>query len=182
MQGTVLVLQQFANRTGMKTWWYNFSRPASKRYKDDPLKPKQGPYVWHVKDELSPKEKVQVQERFEAPDFLQDPLNKAKMNRSFEVWFSPGSHSGAGAHNDGYCESVAKKWEPDLGFLNSAQGAVIWPPGYLHETSTLPPPDTCPGKAPDGKCGSALTLQYAFPQPVQFLSLACAQPSVRLSK
>lgn len=35
----------------------------------------------------------------------------------------------------------AKKWEPDLGFLNSAKGAVIWPPGYLHETSTLPPPD-----------------------------------------
>ena len=93
----------------------------------------------------------QVQERFEAPEFLQDPLNKAwlcrvresqlqrlncqavrevcgdfdhlmstalfpsnvilenpqswqswsfyqaKMNRSFEVWFSPGAHSGAGA-------------------------------------------------------------------------------------
>lgn len=178
-----------------KTWWYNFSRPASKRYKDDPLKPKQGPYVWHVKDELSPKEKKQVQQRFEVPGFLQDPLNKAKMNRSFEVWFSPGAYSGAGAHNDGYCESVvslqlrgdkrwrkmmlpkmsfldsfdefdggvyeAKKWDPDLGFLNSAKGAVIWPPGYLHETSTLPPLD--------GQCGSALTLQYAFPQPVQFL-------------
>ncbi|CAJ1444586.1 unnamed protein product [Effrenium voratum] len=178
-----------------KTWWYNFSRPASKRYKDDPLKPKQGPYVWHVKDELSPKEKKIVQQRFESPSFLQDPLNRAKMNRSFEVWFSPGAYSGAGAHNDGYCESVvslqlrgdkrwrkmmlpkmsfldsfdefdggvydAGKWDPDLAFLNSARGAVIWPPGYLHETSTLPPPD--------GKCGSALTLQYAFPQPVQFL-------------
>ena len=43
-----------------KTWWYNFSRPASKRYKDDPLKPKQGPYVWHVKDELSAKEKIKA--------------------------------------------------------------------------------------------------------------------------
>lgn len=39
--------------------------------------------------------------------------------------------------------SQAKKWAPDLGFLNTAKGAVIWPPGYLHETSTLPPPDTC---------------------------------------
>ena len=117
------------------------------------------------------------------------------MNRSFEVWFSPGGHCGAGAHADGYCESVvslqlrgdkrwrkmmlpkmsfldsfdefdggvyeAGKWEPDLGFLNQEQAAVIWPPGYLHETSTLPPAD--------GECGSALTLQYAFPQPVQFL-------------
>ena len=38
----------------------------------------------------------------------------------------------------------AKKWDPDLGFLNSAKGAVIWPPGYLHETSTLPPPEAGP--------------------------------------
>jgi len=55
----------------------------------------------------------------------------------------------------------AGKWAPDLGFLNQEKAAVIWPPGYLHETSTLPPAD--------GECGSALTLQYAFPQPVQFL-------------
>lgn len=40
-----------------------------------------------------------------------------------------------------HLHAKAKKWEPDLGFLNSAKGAVIWPPGYLHETSTLPPPD-----------------------------------------
>ena len=53
-----------------KTWWYNFSRPASERYKDDPLKPKQGPYVWHVKDELSPKEKLQAA-------FCHLPINEA---------------------------------------------------------------------------------------------------------
>merc|ERR1719414_1853745 len=52
-------------------------------------------------------------------------------------------------------------WEPDLGFVNSRGGAVIWPPGYLHETKTFPPPD--------GECGAAITLQFAFPQPVQFL-------------
>lgn len=178
-----------------KTMWHNFSRPASKRYNDDPLKPKRGPYVWHVKDELTPAQKKVVQARFEAPAFLQDPLNRAFMNKTFEVWFSPGSHAGAGAHADGYCESVVSlqlrgdkrwrkmmlptmsildsfdefdggvyevgRWEPDLGFLNKARGAVIWPPGYLHETSTLPPAD--------GECGAALTLQYAFPQPVQFL-------------
>jgi hypothetical protein len=38
---------------------------------------------------------------------------------------------------------------------------VIWPPGYFHETRTLQPPD--------GECGSALTLQFAFPQPVKYL-------------
>lgn len=53
------------------------------------------------------------------------------------------------------------RWKPDLGFLNKQDAAVIWPPGYLHETSTTAPAD--------GSCGSALTLQYAFPQPVQFL-------------
>lgn len=178
-----------------KKFWYNFTRPASKRYADDPLKPKTGPYVWHVKDELTPKQKTLVQSRFEAPPFLNDPLNKAFMNRTFEIWFSPGSACGAGAHNDGYCESVAsiqvrgdkkwrkmlepknsflssfdefdggvylaKQWAPDLGFINERQGAVIWPPGYLHETRTLQPAD--------GECGAAFTLQFAFPQPVQFL-------------
>mmetsp|Transcript_50668 Transcript_50668/g.133840 ORF Transcript_50668/g.133840 Transcript_50668/m.133840 type:complete len:348 (+) Transcript_50668:2-1045(+) len=117
------------------------------------------------------------------------------MNRSFELWFSPGSGSGAGAHNDGYCQSVVslqlsgdKKWrkmlepemtflhsydefdggvyeagfwKPDLGFTNARGSAVIWPPGYLHETKTAPPPD--------GECGAAITLQFAFPQPVQFI-------------
>lgn len=177
-----------------KTWWYNFTRPASKRYKDDPLKPVTGPYVWHVKDELTPKEKKLVQARFEAPSFLEDPLNRYKMNESFEIWFSPGEGSGAGAHNDGYCQSVvslqlvgdkkwrkmlepdltildsydefdggvylAGKWKPDLGFLNTRDSAVIWPPGYLHETKTR--------MHPEGKCGAAITLQYDFPQPVQF--------------
>eukprot|EP00929_Paragymnodinium_shiwhaense_P106316 TRINITY_DN71603_c0_g1_i1.p1 TRINITY_DN71603_c0_g1~~TRINITY_DN71603_c0_g1_i1.p1 ORF type:complete len:543 (+),score=121.32 TRINITY_DN71603_c0_g1_i1:66-1694(+) len=178
-----------------KTPWYNFSRPASKRYKDDPLKPITGPYVWHVKDELPPNEKKQVQSKFEAPPFLQDPLNRNKMNNSFELWFSPGNGAGAGAHNDGYCQSVvslqlvgdkkwrkqlepdltflhsydefdggvytAGYWKPDLGFLNTQGGAVIWPPGYLHETKTTQPPN--------GDCGAAITLQYSFPQPVQFL-------------
>jgi len=178
-----------------KTMWHNFTRPASKRYADDPQKPVTGPYVWHVKDELTPKQKKLVQARFEAPSFLPDPLNRAKMNESFELWFSPGTGAGAGAHNDGYCESVVslqlqgdKKWrkmlepemtflhsydefdggvyeagfwKPDLGFVNRRGGAVIWPPGYLHETKTLPPPD--------GKCGAAITLQFSFPQPVQFL-------------
>eukprot|EP00928_Gymnodinium_smaydae_P047177 TRINITY_DN3146_c3_g1_i1.p1 TRINITY_DN3146_c3_g1~~TRINITY_DN3146_c3_g1_i1.p1 ORF type:complete len:588 (+),score=150.49 TRINITY_DN3146_c3_g1_i1:74-1765(+) len=178
-----------------KTMWYNFTRPASKRYKDDPQKPVTGPYVWHVKDELTPPQKKKVQARFDAPSFLQDPLNRAKMNRSFEVWFSPGAGAGAGAHNDGYCESVvslqlrgdkkwrkmlepemtflssydefdggvyqAGYWKPDLGFVVSQGAAIIWPPGYLHETKTLPPAD--------GACGAALTLQFAFPQPVQFL-------------
>jgi len=177
-----------------KTWWYNFTRPASKRYKDDPLKPVTGPYVWHVKDELPPKQKKLVQARFEAPSFLDDPLNRHKMNESFEIWFSPGEGSGAGAHNDGYCQSVvslqlvgdkkwrkmlepdltflhsydefdggvylAGQWKPDLGFLNTQGSAVIWPPGYLHETKTR--------MHPEGKCGSAITLQYDFPQPVQF--------------
>jgi hypothetical protein len=55
---------------------------------------------------------------------------------------------------------TAGRWQPDLGFLNKRQSAVIWPPGYLHETSTLQPED--------GECGAALTLQFAFPQPVQF--------------
>mmetsp|Transcript_11893 Transcript_11893/g.32141 ORF Transcript_11893/g.32141 Transcript_11893/m.32141 type:complete len:538 (-) Transcript_11893:118-1731(-) len=178
-----------------KTMWHNFSRPASRRYKDDPQKPVTGPYVWHVKDELTPQEKKLVQAKFEAPPFLDDALNKAFMNRTFEMWFSPGSGAGAGAHNDGYCESVvslqlrgdkkwrkmlepsmtflssydefdggvyaAGYWKPDLGFVNGQGGAVIWPPGYLHETKTLPPPD--------GECGAAITLQFAFPQPVQFL-------------
>jgi len=178
-----------------KTMWYNFSRPASKRYADDPLKPQSGPYVWHVKDELTSQQKKLVQARFEAPSFLQDPFNSAAMNRTFEVWFSPGGRTGAGAHADGYCESVvslqlrgdkkwrkmmlpkmsfldsfdefdggvysAGRWDPDLGFLNRRMGAVIWPPGYLHETSTLQPSD--------GECGTAITLQFAFPQPVQFL-------------
>merc|ERR1719235_1654606 len=71
-----------------KTLWHNFTRPASKRYSDDPMKPKTGPYVWHVKDELTPNEKKQVQAKFEAPPFLNDPLNKAFMNRTFEIWFS----------------------------------------------------------------------------------------------
>jgi len=53
------------------------------------------------------------------------------------------------------------RWEPDLAFVNSRSGAVIWPPGYFHETRTLDPPD--------GECGSALTLQFAFPQPVKYL-------------
>jgi len=178
-----------------KTMWHNFSRPASKKYKDDPQKPEGGPYVWHVKDELPPHEKKLVQANFEAPSFLQDPLNRAWMNRTFEVWFSPGSGSGAGAHNDGYCESVvsvqlkgdkkwrkmvepemtflssydefdggvykAGLWKPDLGFVLRPGQAIVWPPGYLHETKTLPPAD--------GECGAAITLQYAFPQPVQFL-------------
>mmetsp|Transcript_38129 Transcript_38129/g.109045 ORF Transcript_38129/g.109045 Transcript_38129/m.109045 type:complete len:548 (+) Transcript_38129:65-1708(+) len=178
-----------------KTPWHNFSRPASKRYKDDPLKPVTGPYVWHVKDELTAEQKKQVQARFEAPAFLNDPLNSAWMNRTFELWFSPGSGAGAGAHNDGYCESVvslqlrgdkkwrkmmepkmtflssydefdggvyeAGLWEPDLGFVNRQGAAVIWPPGYLHETKTLQPPD--------GSCGASITTQFAFPQPVQFL-------------
>jgi len=178
-----------------KTMWHNFSRPASKRYKDDPTKPETGPYVWHVKDELTPKEKKLVQRKFEAPSFLQDDLNKAWMNRTFEIWFSPGKGAGAGAHNDGYCESVvsvqlrgdkkwrkmleremtllhsydefdggvyqAGYWKPDLGFVLKAGQAVVWPPGYLHETKTMPPPD--------GMCGTAITLQFAFPQPVQFL-------------
>jgi len=178
-----------------KTMWYNFSRPASSRYADDPLKPKGGPYVWHVKDELTPKQKKLVQARFESPDFLQDPLNKEFMNRTFEIWFSPGKEVGAGAHNDGYCQSVvsfqlrgdkrwrkqiqpkmtfldsfdefdggvyqAGRWAPDLGFVNKEGSAVIWPPGYLHETSTL--------GSTNGDCGAAVTLQYAFPQPVQYL-------------
>merc|ERR1719436_2065663 len=55
----------------------------------------------------------------------------------------------------------AGRWEPDLGFINQRMSAVIWPPGYLHETSTLP--------TEDGACGAALTLQYVFPQPVQFI-------------
>eukprot|EP00933_Yihiella_yeosuensis_P013554 TRINITY_DN12502_c1_g1_i1.p1 TRINITY_DN12502_c1_g1~~TRINITY_DN12502_c1_g1_i1.p1 ORF type:complete len:561 (+),score=119.75 TRINITY_DN12502_c1_g1_i1:54-1736(+) len=177
-----------------KTMWYNVTRPARKEYQDDPFKPKTGPYVWHVKDELPAKQKKQVQARFEAPEFLNDDLNKDKMNTSFELWFSPGSEAGAGAHNDGYCQSVvsiqlqgdkrwrkqmlpemhfldsfdefdggvyaAGKWNPDLGFLNKRGGAVIWPPGYLHETSSV--------QDPDGKCAAAITLQYAFPQPVQF--------------
>eukprot|EP00927_Polykrikos_kofoidii_P029339 TRINITY_DN25385_c0_g1_i1.p1 TRINITY_DN25385_c0_g1~~TRINITY_DN25385_c0_g1_i1.p1 ORF type:complete len:539 (+),score=99.87 TRINITY_DN25385_c0_g1_i1:131-1747(+) len=178
-----------------KTMWYNLSRPASLRYKDDPQKPTNGPYVWHVKDELTSKQKKLVQAHFETPAFLQDPLNRHKMNESFELWFSPGSGTGAGAHNDGYCQSVvslqltgdkkwrkmlepdmtflhsfdefdggvyeAGYWKPDLGFVNYRGGAVIWPPGYLHETKTLPPPD--------GKCGAAITLQFSFPQPVQFI-------------
>merc|ERR1712224_492191 len=52
-------------------------------------------------------------------------------------------------------------WKPDLGFVMTEGNAVIWPPGYLHETKTLPPAD--------GECGVGLTLQFAFPQPVQFL-------------
>lgn len=177
-----------------KTPWHNFTRPASKRYRDDPKKPITGPYVWHVKDELPPNEKKQVQALFEAPKFMQDPLNMQKMNGSFELWFSPGQGCGAGAHNDGYCDSVvslqlrgdkkwrkmlepkmtflhsydefdggvyqAGLWKPDLGFMNKAGAAVIWPPGYLHETKTQPPPD--------GECGTAITLQYSFPQPVKF--------------
>lgn len=177
-----------------KTMWHNLTRPASARYADDPMKPTTGPYVWHVKDELTPKQKKLVQARFEAPEFLEDPLNRAKMNESFEIWFSPGEGSGAGAHNDGYCESVVslqlngdKKWrkmlepemtflhsydefdggvylagfwKPDLGFTNQKAGAVIWPPGYLHETKTTQPAD--------GSCGTAITLQFSFPQPVQF--------------
>ena len=62
-------------------------------------------------------EEFSLQERFEAPDFLSDVLNKAFMNQTFELWFSPGPRTGAGAHNDGYCESVVsyqingdKKW------------------------------------------------------------------------
>merc|ERR1711988_2047631 len=55
----------------------------------------------------------------------------------------------------------AGHWKPDLGFVLRPGQAVIWPPGYLHETKTLPPAD--------GECGSAITLQFAFPQPVQFL-------------
>lgn len=178
-----------------KTMWHNFTRPASKKYKDDPRKPETGPYVWHVKDELTPKEKKLVQANFEAPSFLKDPLNSAWMNRTFEIWFSPGGGSGAGAHNDGYCESVVslqlkgdKKWrkmmepemtflhsydefdggvykagfwKPDIGFVLTPGQAVIWPPGYLHETKTFQPAD--------GECGAAITLQFAFPQPVQFL-------------
>lgn len=178
-----------------KTMWHNFTRPASKRYKDDPQKPETGPYVWHVKDELTPQQKKLVQARFEAPSFLKDPLNSAWMNRTFEIWFSPGSGSGAGAHNDGYCESVvslqlkgekkwrkmmepemtflhsydefdggvyqAGLWKPDIGFVLTPGQAVIWPPGYLHETKTFQPAD--------GECGTAMTLQFAFPQPVQFL-------------
>jgi len=178
-----------------KTMWHNFTRPAANRYKDDPQKPISGPYVWHVKDELPPKEKKLVQQRFDAPGFLNDKLNRNFMNRTFEVWFSPGAGSGAGAHNDGYCQSVvslqlrgdkkwrmqlepemtflssydefdggvyeAGLWKPDIGFVNAAAGAMVWPPGYLHETKTMAPPD--------GACGSAITLQYAFPQPVQFL-------------
>mmetsp|Transcript_168173 Transcript_168173/g.540256 ORF Transcript_168173/g.540256 Transcript_168173/m.540256 type:complete len:547 (+) Transcript_168173:45-1685(+) len=178
-----------------ETMWHNLTRPASKRYSDDPQKPVTGPYVWHVKDELTPKQKQMVQGRFEAPSFLQDPLNSAKMNTSFELWFSPGDGCGAGAHNDGYCESVvslqlrgdkkwrkmlepemtflhsydefdggvydAGYWKPDLGFINRQGGAVVWPPGYLHETKTL--------RTDDGSCGAAITLQFSFPQPVQFL-------------
>jgi len=177
-----------------KVMWHNFSRPAAPKYGDDPLKPKQGPYVWHVKDELPAHQKKLVQQRFQAPEFLRDPLNSAWMNRTFEIWFSPGAETGAGAHNDGYCESVvsfqlngakkwrkmmmpkmtaldsfdefdggvysAGKWKPDLGFVNPTASAVIWPPGYLHETSTLP--------TSDGSCGASITVQYAFPQPVQF--------------
>jgi hypothetical protein len=177
-----------------KTMWHNCTRPASKQYADDPQKPETGPYVWHVKDELTPPQKKLVQAKFEAPKFLQDQLNKDWMNRSFELWFSPGKGAGAGAHNDGYCESVvsvqlrgekkwrnmmepemtfldsydefdggvykADKWKPDLGFVLKTGSAVIWPPGYLHETRTLEPAD--------GACGAAITLQYAFPQPVQF--------------
>merc|ERR1712054_563461 len=102
---------------------------GSKRYADDPQKPETGPYVWHVKDELTPQQQKLVQARFEAPSYLSDPFNKAH-NRSFELWFSPGSGSGAGAHNDGYCKSVVsvqlkgeKKWrkmlERDMTFLHS---------------------------------------------------------------
>lgn len=54
----------------------------------------------------------------------------------------------------------AQKWKPDLGFVLKTGSAVVWPPGYLHETRTLQPAD--------GECGAAITLQYAFPQPVQF--------------
>jgi hypothetical protein len=56
---------------------------------------------------------------------------------------------------------AAGYWKPDLGFMNYGGSAVIWPPGYLHETKTTLPPD--------GSCGAAITLQFSFPQPVQFL-------------
>lgn len=178
-----------------KTMWHNFSRPASKRYAGDPLKPQIGPYVWHVKDELTAEQKKLVQAKFDAPAFLDDQLNRDWMNRTFEIWFNPGTRAGAGAHNDGYCESVvslqlkgdkawrkmltpeltildsfdefdggvyeAGKWAPDLGFWNNRQGAVVWPPGYIHETSSH--------ATSDGECGTSITLQFAFPQPVQFL-------------
>ena len=62
-------------------------------------------------------------------------MSQAKMNRSFEVWFSPGAHSGAGAHNDGYCESVVslqlrgdKRWRT-LGsnmICNSVETGFDW--------------------------------------------------------
>lgn len=178
----------------LRTPWHNFSRPASKRYADDPEKPKSGPYVWHVKDEVTAAEKPLVQAYMRSPPFLQGEINKERINSSFEVWFSPGGHAGAGAHNDGYCESVVSlqlrgdktwrkmllpemslldsfdefdggiyptgKWKPDLHFVNTQGSAVVWPPGYLHETSTVPPED--------GECGTALTFQYTFPQPVKF--------------
>jgi len=117
------------------------------------------------------------------------------MNQTFEIWFNPGTRAGAGAHNDGYCESVvsmqlygdkkwrkmltpeltildsfdefdggvyeAGKWAPDLGFWNNRMGAVVWPPGYIHETSSH--------ATADGECGASITLQFAFPQPVQFI-------------
>lgn len=44
----------------------------------------------------------------------------------------------------------AGKWAPDLGFVNSRSSAVIWPPGYLHETSTLP--------TKDGSCSASVTV------------------------
>ena len=46
-----------------------------------------------------------------------------------------------------YCTG---KWKPDLGFVNPTASAVIWPPGYLHETSTLP--------TTDGSCGASITV------------------------
>lgn len=55
---------------------------------------------------------------------------------------------------------TAGKWAPDLQFVNRRSSAVIWPPGYLHETNSLP--------TQDGSCLTSVTVQYAFPQPVQF--------------
>lgn len=48
-------------------------------------------------------------------------------------------------------------WQPELDFDNPQGGAIIFPPGYMHESMA------------HGKCSTSTTYQYKFPQPTKYI-------------
>ena len=48
-------------------------------------------------------------------------------------------------------------WDPEYDFDNPQGGAIVFPPGYMHETMS------------HSQCTTATTFQYKFPQPTKYI-------------